>query len=78
MRRVPVLGQGNRVVGVLTDVGVLQYAEMKPIEVCRSLGRIIASQEESRMDWMESFIPIGRMAWGQRRTSLALPHQSQP
>ena len=44
VRRVPVLGPGNRVLGVLTDVGVLQYAEMKPIEVCRSLGRIIASQ----------------------------------
>ena len=44
VRRVPVVGQGNRVVGVLTDVGVLQYAEMKPIEVCRTLGRIIATQ----------------------------------
>ena len=44
VRRVPVVGQGNRVVGVLTDVGVLQYAEIKPIEVCRELGRIIASQ----------------------------------
>ena len=44
LKRVPVLSEGNRVDGVLTDVGVLQYAEIKPIEVCRAMGRIVASQ----------------------------------
>ena len=57
LRRVPVLGQGNRVVGILTDVGVLKYAEIKPIEVCRDLGRIIASQgrKPDSMDVESSF-----------------------
>ncbi len=44
VRRVPVVSQGNRVEGVVTDRGVLQYAEIDPIKICDALARVIASK----------------------------------
>ena len=44
VRRVPVVSEGDRVEGVLTDRGVLQYAEIDPIKLCTAMARVIASK----------------------------------